>query len=140
MTDLLEALQGISSSSSSNPPASKAAAATPFMLSMPPLGSVRSLFNFPQEYLPLLHQPRAVSVMPSWLEGCCYSSACPISNASLHLSHQSLRQQKVWVCWMGCVQPVEAPPTWPQFASRLLPRVLLLLLYTSIDTLFKHPR
>lgn len=73
MTGLLDALQGgssgtpvdaaaaPSSAAASDLPGSKAAATRPFLLSMPPLGTVRSLYNFPPEYLPLLHQPRAVS-------------------------------------------------------------------------------
>jgi hypothetical protein len=32
----------------------------PFMLSLPPIGTVRSLYNFPNEYMPIIQQGRTV--------------------------------------------------------------------------------
>lgn len=38
----------------------------PLVRSLPPLGSVHSLYNFPHEYLPALQQRRAVILRGRW--------------------------------------------------------------------------
>lgn len=50
-----------------------------FMLSLPPIGTVHSLYNFPQEYLPMLQSKRVVRVCALFVSNpqaiCCLLSA-----------------------------------------------------------------
>lgn len=69
--------QGSSSSSTGKGGGSTSRLAPAFMRSLPPIGTVRSLYNFPAEYLPVIQQGRVVSAgYCLWMFFGVYVSIC----------------------------------------------------------------